>query len=164
MNLIKFIRNKIIAKSFENKISKLLNTAYSKENSDLLVHNGGNIVRNGNQLFDLKHEFVPGIYLRKMILNQGTSVISAIHKREHVWFLLSGCITVSDKNGTNTFEAPYMGFSESGTQRAIYAHENSIFQNVFQNPFELKDLDELEDYNYSLTKDDYNDFIRNAII
>jgi len=164
MNLIKFIRNKIIAKSFENKISKLLNTAYSKENSDLLAHNNGNIVHDGNQLFDLQHDFVPGIYLRKMILNPGTSIVSAIHKREHVWFLLSGCITVSDKNGTNTFEAPYVGFSESGIQRAIYAHEHSIFQNVFQNPFELTDLDELEDYNYSLTKDDYNDFIRNAII
>ena len=52
MNLIKFIKNKIIAKSFENKVNKLLKVAYSKENSDLLVHNDGGIVRDGNQLFD----------------------------------------------------------------------------------------------------------------
>ena len=161
MNLIKFIKNKILAKSFETKMLNLLNTAYSKENSDLLVHNNGKLVRKGGNLFKLEHEFVPGIYLRRMILNKGTSIVSAIHKRDHVWFLLSGYITISTKNKIETFEAPYIGFSKAGTQRAIYAHELSVFQNVFQNPFELKNLDELEDYNYSLTKDEYNDFIRN---
>ena len=145
MNLIKLIKNKILAKSFENKISNILSTAYSKENSDLLLHNNGNIVRDGGDLFKLEHEFASGIYLRRMILNKGTSIISAIHNRDHVWFLLSGSIIISTKNKTEIFEAPYMGFSESGTQRAIYAQELSVFQNVFQNPFELKNLDDLED-------------------
>ena len=160
MNLIKLIKNKILAKSFDNKVSNLLNTAYSKENSDFLVHNNGNLVRDGRSLVKLEHEFVPGIYLRRMIMSKNCSLVSAIHKRDHVWFLLSGYITISTKNKVEDFKAPYIGFSKSGTQRVIYAHEESIFQNVFQNPFGFTNLDELENYNYSLTKDDYNDFIR----
>ena len=54
-----------------------------------------------------------------------------------------------------------MGFSKAGTQRVIHAHEDSIFQNVFQNPFEYKNLDKLDEHNYSLTKEDYDNFIRN---
>ena len=161
MNLIKSIKNRILAKSFDNKVSNLLNTIYSKENNDSLIHNNGKIVRDGGSLLKLEHEFVPGIYLRRMIMSKDCSLISAIHKRDHVWFLLSGYITISTKNKVEDFEAPYIGFSKSGTQRVIYAHEQSIFQNVFQNPLGLTNLDELENYNYSLTKDDYNNFIRN---
>tara|TARA_B100001059_G_scaffold66582_1_gene63124 strand:+ start:265 stop:756 length:492 start_codon:yes stop_codon:yes gene_type:complete len=162
MNLIKLIKNKILAKSFDNKVSNLLNTFYSKENSDSLVHNNGKLVREGGSLIKLEHDFVTGIYLRRMIMSKGCSLISAIHKRDHVWFLLSGYITISTKNKVEDFAAPYIGFSKSGTQRVIYAHEESIFQNVFQNPFGFTNLDELENYNYSLTKDDYNNFIRNS--
>lgn len=59
-----------------------------------------------------------------------------------------GKITVSSEEGVNEYEAPYIGFSKSGTQRAIHANEYSIFQNVFQNPLGLSDLDELEQFNY----------------
>jgi hypothetical protein len=59
-----------------------------------------------------------------------------------------GSITVSDQDGVTNYEAPYIGFSKSGTQRVIYANEYSVFQNVFQNPQRLSDLDELEDFNY----------------
>ena len=92
---------------------------------------------------------------------EDASIISLIHKRDHVWFLLTGSITIVTNGIAEHYIAPYIGFSKSGTQRAIYAHEESIFQNVFQNPLGLTDLDELEDFNYSYTKNDYTDFIRN---
>lgn len=161
MNLIKSIKNKIIAYSFEKKINNLLDNAYSKEPNEDFVHNNGRAVRDGKNVFKLKHYFTDGLYLRQMKIHKNASIISLIHKRDHVWFLLTGCITVVTNGIAENYIAPYMGFSKSGTQRAIYAHEESIFQNVFQNPFGLTDLDELEDFNYSYTKNDYTDFIRN---
>jgi len=135
-------------KSFKNKISNLLNSIYSKESSDVLIHNKGKIVREGKGLFDLEHDFTDGIYLRRMMLNKGTTIISGIHRRDHVWFLIIGNITVSDQDGVTNYEAPYIGFSKLGTQRVIHANEYSVFQNVFQNPLGLSNLDDLEDFNY----------------
>lgn len=161
MNLIKSIKNKIIAYSFEKKINNLLENAYSKEITEKVVHNNGRAVREFKGVFKLTHDFTDGLYLRRMELVEDAAVVSAIHKRNHVWFLMAGSLTIVTKGIAEHYIAPYMGFSESGTQRAIYAHEDSIFQNVFQNPLGLTDLDELEDFNYSYTKNDYRDFIRN---
>jgi len=161
MNLIKSIKNKIIAYSFEKKINNLLNNAYSKEINENFVHNNGRAVRDGKNVFKLKHYFTDGLYLRQMEISEGGSIISLIHKRDHVWFLLTGAVTIVTKGVAEHYVAPYMGFSKSGTQRAIYANDLSIFQNVFQNPLGLTDLDELEDFNYSYTKNDYTNFIRN---
>ena len=161
MNLIKYIKNKLLPKSFENKLSNILSKTYTKEPSDLLIHNNGKIVRNGGKLFKIEHNFTDGIYLRRMLLNKGTAVISGIHKRDHVWFLLKGDITISSSEGVESFLAPYIGFSKSGTQRAIYANEYSVFQNVFQNPLDITDIDEVEDYNYNTTLEEYNNYIKN---
>lgn len=135
-------------KSFKKKISNVLKTAYSKESSDSLIHNKGKIIREGKDLFEIEHDFTDGLYLRRLILNRNTTIVSGIHRRDHVWFLLTGSITISSEDGVNNYQAPYIGFSKAGTQRAIYANDYSVFQNVFQNPLGLSDLDDLEDFNY----------------
>ena len=135
-------------KSFKEKISSVLEAVYSQESSDDLIHNRGKIVRDGKDLFKIEHDFTDGLYLRRLILKKNTTVVSGIHRRDHVWFLLVGNITVSSEDGVENYQAPYIGFSKSGTQRAIYANDYSVFQNVFQNPLGLSDLDELEDFNY----------------
>ena len=135
-------------KSFNKKISDVLKTAYSKESSDNLIHNKGKIIREGKDLFKIEHDFTDGLYLRRLILKKNTTIVSGIHRRDHVWFLLVGSITVSSEDGVENYQAPYIGFSKAGTQRAIYASDYSVFQNVFQNPLGLSDLDELEDFNY----------------
>lgn len=160
MNLIKLIKNKL-SNPFHKKVSTLLNNMYSSKNKNI-VHNNGKLVRNGKHIVKLEHDLLPGIYLRRMILARSAYIVGAIHKRDHVWFLLAGHITVATSKGKKDYVAPYMGFSKAGTQRVIYAHEDSIFQNVFQNPFEYKNLDKLEEHNYSLTKEDYDNFIRNS--
>lgn len=148
-SIIKKVKGKFLPeKSFKNKISNLLDTIYSEENSELIIHDKGKIVRDGNDLFQIEHDFTDGIYLRRMILEEGTTIISGIHKRDHVWFLMTGNITVSSEEGVENYEAPYIGFSKKGTQRAIYANEYSVFQNVFKNPKGLRNLDDLENFNY----------------
>lgn len=133
---------------FKKKVSKLLNTIYAQDPSDLIVHDRGRIVREGGELFEIQNDFTDGIYLRRMILQEGTTIVSGIHRRDHVWFLLEGTITISSGDEVETYEAPYVGFSSSGTQRVIYANEYSVFQNVFKNPKGLTSIDDLEDYNY----------------
>jgi len=148
-NIIKRVKDKFLPeKSFKDKISNVLQSIYSQENSELVIHDRGKIVRDGKDLFQIEHDFTDGIYLRRMILKKGTTIVSGIHRRDHVWFLMIGNITVSSEEGVNDYEAPYIGFSKKGTQRAIHANEYSVFQNVFQNPQGLSDLDELEDFNY----------------
>lgn len=154
MNIIKFIKNKI----FKKKISSALTNIYNKNQNKNLIHNNGKLCREGGNLFKIENEFTDGIYLRRMLLNKGTAIISGIHKRDHVWFLLKGNITISNENGSEEYVAPYVGFSKAGTQRAIFANEFSIFQNVFKNPLDIKDLDEVEEYNYATTIKEYKKY------
>ena len=125
MNLIKYIKNKILIKSFENKISSVLKNVLATKSNDLITHNKGNLVREKAKWGEIKHNFVPGIYLRQMILNPTAIIISAIHKRDHVWFLLEGDITIVNKDGEENYIAPYIGFSKAGTQRVIRANKYS---------------------------------------
>ena len=154
MNIIKFIKKKL----FNKKISSTLSNIYNKKPNENLIHNNGKLCRDGKNLFKIENEFTDGLYLRRMLLNKGTAIISGIHKRDHVWFLLEGDITIKNAETIENYTAPYVGFSKAGTQRAIFANEFSIFQNVFKNPLEIKDLDEVEAYNYATTIEEYKKY------
>ena len=79
MNLIKSIKNKIIAYSFEKKINNLLANAYSKEVTENFVHNNGRAVREAKNIVELTHNFTDGLYLRGMKMVEDASIISLIH-------------------------------------------------------------------------------------
>ena len=160
MNLIKYIKRTLRTVKFENKISKVIKNVLANKSNDFITHNNGKLVIQKPKWGEIKHNFVPGIYLRQMILNPTAIIISAFHKRDHVWFLLEGDITIVNKNGEENFKEPYVGFSKAGTQRVIRANEYSIFQNVFQNPSNNQDLDFVENYNYALTKEEYKEYIK----
>ena len=66
MNLIKSIKNKIIAYSFEKKINNILVNSYSKEVTENFVHNNGRAVREAKNLVEFTHNFTDGLYLRGM--------------------------------------------------------------------------------------------------
>tara|TARA_E500000318_G_C3543150_1_gene205503 strand:+ start:1021 stop:1485 length:465 start_codon:yes stop_codon:yes gene_type:complete len=146
---------------YDKKVETLLNTILSKKSNNKVTHNKGKLIRGNHEWGEFKHEFVDGIYLRQMILNPLATIISGIHKRDHVWILLEGIISVASAEGTENYEAPYVGFSKAGTQRIIYAHEYSIFQNIFKNPTNNKNLDYVEKYNYALNKQEYYEYIKN---
>lgn len=148
-----------LEQDFRGTLGQIVEQSKLEPISDSFIHNNGAICREGGDLAKLEHELVDGLYLRRMILNKGTVIISAIHKRDHVWFLLSGSITVVSKNGTEKFSAPWVNYSESGSQRVIYADENSVFQNIFKNPKKLTYLDDLEEYNYCNTEEEYLEYI-----
>lgn len=95
-------------------------------------------------LFPLKHTFADGIYVRQMSMNADTVVVGAIHKHLHVWFLLTGNISVVTKDGLEDYVAPCYVVATPGTKRVIYANEDSIFVNIHKNPTNSQDIEFLE--------------------
>ena len=150
---------------FHKKMSNAV--AVFIENSDgiTVASNDGKILRNPPEhLVKVEHDFAPGIYLRRMLMQENTIVLSAIHKRKHAWFLLEGEITLINGEEHVTHKAPHFHISDAGEQRIIYANKKSVFQNVFKNPNDTTDLDELEEYHYALTNEEFKEYINNKEI
>ncbi len=106
---------------------------------------GVNIVMHqDSKLFPLKHTFADGIYVRQMSMRPGSIVVGAIHKHLHVWFLLTGHISVITENTTEDYIAPCYVVAKPGTKRVIHANEESIFVNIHKNPTNSQDIQWLE--------------------
>ena len=102
------------------------------------------VTHQDSKLFPLKHTFADGIYVRQMSMNKGTVVVGAIHKHLHVWFLLTGHISVVTEDTTEDYIAPCYVVAKPGTKRVIYANEKSIFVNIHKNPTNSQDIEWLE--------------------
>ena len=129
---------------------------------NLLVENadGVNIVTHQNsEIFPLEHTFADSIYIRQMTMNKDSLVIGAIHNHLHVWFLLSGRITVATEDESLEYLAPCHVLATPGTKRVIYANEDSVFVNVHKNPTNNQDIEELEREIVSATFEEYEEYI-----
>jgi quercetin dioxygenase-like cupin family protein len=102
------------------------------------------------------HEFVDGVYIRKMTMPKGELVVGAIHNHLHIWFLMKGRVLISDGGEEIEHVAPCYTISEPGSKRLIYAVEDSIFVNIHKNPSNTKDMNELQEEIVSMTQEQYN--------
>jgi len=119
-----------------------------------------NVVTHQNsKIFPLEHTFADGIYIRQMSMNKDSLVVGAIHNHLHVWFLMSGHITVVTENESVEYTAPHYVLATPGTKRVIYANEDSVFVNVHKNPTNCMDIEELEKEIVSASFDDYQEYI-----
>tara|TARA_E500000318_G_C3544688_1_gene206115 strand:+ start:434 stop:868 length:435 start_codon:yes stop_codon:yes gene_type:complete len=143
------------------EINKIAKELINKSNETKVVGDATSIVH--DDIVPLKHSFADQIYIRQMEMKKGTMVIGAIHNHRHVWFLLTGHLTISNNKDVQDYEAPCYVVSEAGTQRAIYANEDSIFVNIHKNPENIENIDELEKEIVSITKKDFNNYIKNKI-
>ena len=143
------------------EINKIAKELINKSNETKVVGDATSIVH--DDIVPLKHSFPDQIYIRQMEMKKGTMVIGAIHNHKHVWFLLTGHLTISSNKDVQDYEAPCYVVSEAGTQRAIYANEDSIFVNIHKNPENIENIDELEKEIVSITKKDFNNYIKNKI-
>ena len=144
--------------------SHLLVTSKEKvielEKSLLSIADEKNIVTTQNtKLFPLKHTFADGIYVRQMSMEKGSSVIGAIHNHLHVWFLLTGCISVATEDVIEDYVAPCYVVSTPGTKRVIHANEDSIFVNVHKNTCNTQDVQRLEKEIVSKNYKEYEEYI-----
>ena len=114
------------------------------QNSLMEFVDGENIVKGDSEVFPLKHTFTDGIYIRQMSMKKDSAVIGKIHKNPHVWFLLSGVLSVATETSSEDYEAPCYVEAPAGSKRVIFAHEDSVWVNIYPNPTNTRDLDEIE--------------------
>ena len=106
----------------------------------------------------LTHDFADQLYIRRMDMVSGSVVVGAIHNHKHVWFLLTGKLSIYSNNKLEDYVAPCYVVSEPGTKRLIYAHEQSIFVNVHKNPSNTKNIEELEKEIVSFTEEEFKNY------
>tara|TARA_R100001510_G_scaffold28927_1_gene25590 strand:- start:787 stop:1260 length:474 start_codon:yes stop_codon:yes gene_type:complete len=144
--------------AMRSKIQKLEEDLLSAANDSNIVAGDNNGL--GNKLAPLEHTFADGVYVRQMYMPKDTAVVGKIHKREHVWFLLQGCISVATEDKTEEYEAPCYVVSPGGSKRVILALEDTIFINIHPNPSNTQDLIELEKYNVAKDYEEYEQYIK----
>jgi len=150
-------KNQITTNSRE-KILKL-------ERSLVCIADGVNVEGDGkhvvtkSKIAPIKHSFADGVYIRQMDMQKSSIVVGAIHKHLHVWFLLTGDITVATEDTTEDYIAPCYVVSTPGVKRVILANEDSIFVNIHKNPSNTQDVDELEKEIVALNYEEYEEYI-----
>jgi len=145
--------NKLISRKEIVELEKLL----LETDDERVVSNGGEIMH--CEEFPLKHSFADGIYIRQMDMKKNSVVIGAIHNHLHVWFLLTGKLTVTTESDQQDYLAPCYVVSQPGAKRVIYAHEDSIFINIHKNPTNTQDINELEKEIVSKNYKEYEQYI-----
>ena len=116
---------------------------------------GKNIVKGDSEVFPLEHMFTDGIYIRQMSMKKDSFGIGKIHKNRHVWFLLSGSLLVASETSDATHVAPCYVEAPPGSKRVLYALEDSVWVNIYPNPTNTEDLEELESM---IIVEDYDKF------
>lgn len=106
--------------------------------------------------FELKHYFIPGVYMREIFVPRNVVLTGKIHKTEHYCILAKGTVSVANENETKTYHAPAVIHSLPGVKRAIHALEDSVWINVLHNPTNERDLDKIEDI---FVTDTYEQFL-----
>lgn len=145
----------------KNSRKKILNL----ENDLIKIADGVNVEGDGKHILTeskiapIKHSFADGVYVRQMDMKQGSAVVGAIHKHLHVWFLLTGDITVATEDTTEDYIAPCYVVSTPGVKRVILANEDSIFVNIHKNPSNTQDIDKLEKEIVALNYEEYEEYI-----
>jgi hypothetical protein len=128
---------RLINLEFINKVETLENAMLSSQDT--------RIAKGNSDMFPLKHSFSEGVYIREMFMQKGGLVIGKLYKISHTWFLLKGELEVATDEGVDYYIAPCYVHAPEGTKRVLRAMEDVIFVNVYPNPDNITDIEQLED-------------------
>lgn len=79
----------------------------------------------------VKHHFHGYTYMRELFMPAGVMLVGRIHLFDHLEILVSGDITLStDADAPQRVTGYTVRNGHAGKQRAIYAHEDSVFMTV----------------------------------
>jgi tetrahydromethanopterin S-methyltransferase subunit B len=129
--------HRLINTEFINKVETLENAMLNSDDA--------RIAKGNSDMFPLKHSFSEGVYIREMFMQKGGLVIGKLYKISHTWFLLKGELEVATDEGLNYYIAPCYVHAPEGTKRVLHAMEDVIFVNVYPNPDNITDIEQLED-------------------
>lgn len=82
--------------------------------------------------FEVEHFCANGIYTRKLHIPKGSILIGKIHLTECVNIVAQGDISICTETGSARVKAGYTVVSPAGIMKVGYAHEDTIFINVFR--------------------------------
>jgi len=82
--------------------------------------------------FEVTHHVEDGVYTRKLFIPKGQVLIGKIHKKACMNIVAKGDITVMTETGCARVGAGYTVQSPAGLMKIGYAHEDTIFINVFR--------------------------------
>lgn len=90
----------------------------------------------------LAHEFVDGMYIRRLFIPKGTLLVGKIHKQDCINVVESGDIAIMTETGAKRVKAGYLLASPPGIQKVGFANEDTVFTNIFRT--DETDIDKLE--------------------
>lgn len=147
------------AKSYRDKITQIEEYLTSvADGVDIVVGDGNELIY--PEMWEYKHSFADGIYIREMGMKQGQLGFSAIHKHSYGFFLLSGVLASSKEEGVEEFIAPCYIVSPRGAKRIVYAVEDCVITTIHANPTNTEDLDELARINVVFNWNEYEEYLK----
>lgn len=89
----------------------------------------------------LNHRFLPGFYIREILMPAETLVTSQIHLTTHPFFVLQGKVSVinEDTGEEILIQSPYSGTTYPNTRRVLYIHENCVWITVHRTEIQPED-------------------------
>jgi hypothetical protein len=91
----------------------------------------------------VEHTFLPGQYLRKMLMPAGMLLVGKRHRHRHA-LIVTGHVTVRTERGMVELQGTHVIDSLPGMKRAIYAHADSVL--ITSHLTEETDLEKIEDF------------------
>lgn len=86
----------------------------------------------GEPDYPVEHIVCDGIYTRKLFIPKGTLLIGKIHRKDCVNVVAEGDISLLTEFGTKRVRAGFTGVSRAGIMKVGFAHEDTVFINVFR--------------------------------
>lgn len=91
----------------------------------------------------LTHIFTDGLYVRKIFVPAGSMFTTVHHNTEHPFILVSGITEVVSNEESSSITGPFMGITQKGTRRLVYAVTDAVYLTIHANPDNLTDPDEI---------------------
>ena len=147
------------AKSYKEKVKHIEDYFISiADGEDVVVGNGNELIY--PDMWEYKHSFADGVYIREMRMKKGQLGFSAIHKHSYGFFLLSGVLASSKEEGVEEFIAPCYVVSPRGSKRIVYAVEDCVITTVHANPTNTQDIREIEKINVVFSWKEYEEYLK----
>ena len=148
------------AKSYKDKVGQIEDYLVGiADGKDIVAGNGSELIY--PDMWEYKHSFADGVYIREMKMKKGQIGFSAIHKHSYGFFLLSGVLASSKEDGVEEFIAPCYIVSPRGAKRIVYAVEDCVITTVHANPTNTQDLKEIENINVVFSWKEYDEYLKN---
>ena len=111
----------------ENSNKEIYSKAFPVMLSDLLDYLKDNGHEAQNEPF---HQFIEGAYARELFIGKNELVVGGKHKTQHFTIISKGDISIATQDGVIRVQSPYTLISEIGTQRVLYAHEDTLLTTI----------------------------------